>query len=284
MSDSQQRGAVLVTGATGGIGATTVRALAGRGYTVYAGTRRATGAFDGVAGVRVVTLDVADPASVASAAKQLGGEVNGLQAVVNNAGVIVQGPLELVPADELSRQFEVNTLGPVTVVREFLPLIRAGSGRIVNITAPTGRIPVPMLTVLSGSKAALESISTALRLELAAWRIPVIVVEPGSTATGIFDKAAENEEVAHGDFAPELVALYADHLAAVRKATARYKPGAIDPVAQVIARAVETRRPKRRYVVGDARLMGLLNLLPDRLRDRLVAGAFGLSGVPVKLR
>ena len=230
----------------------------------------------------MVTLDVADPASVAAAAKQLGSEVDGLHAVVNNAGVIVQGPLELVPADELRRQFEVNTLGPATVVREFLPLIRAGSGRIVNITAPTGRIPVPMLAVLSGSKAALESISTALRLELAAWRIPVIVVEPGSTATAIFDKAAEHEEAAHGEFEPELVALYADHVAAVRKASARYKPGPIDQVAEVIARAVEARRPRRRYVVGDARMMGLLNLLPDRLRDRFVSSAFGLNAVPAR--
>lgn len=284
MSENQQRGAVLVTGATGGIGAATVRTLAGRGFTVYAGTRRPTGAFDGIGGVRAVILDVADPASVAAAAKQLGGEVDGLQAVVNNAGVIVQGPLELVPAGELRRQFEVNTLGPATVVREFLPLIRAGSGRIVNITAPTGRIPVPMLAVLSGSKAALESISTALRLELAAWRIPVIVVEPGSTATAIFDKAAEQEEAAHGEFAPELVALYADHLAAVRKASARYRPGSIDKVAEAIAKAVEARRPKRRYVVGDARLMGLLNLLPDRLRDRLVSSAFGLTAVPAQVR
>jgi NAD(P)-dependent dehydrogenase (short-subunit alcohol dehydrogenase family) len=274
---------VLVTGATGGIGAATVRALTSRGYEVYAGVRGDASALDGAAGVRVVKLDVTDPGNVAAAAKQISQEVGsrGLRAVVNNAGVIVQGPLELVPVDELRRQFDVNTLGPVFVLQEFLPLVRAGAGRIVNVSAPTGRIAVPFLAPLSGSKAALEFLSSALRLELAAWKIPVVVVEPGSTSTSIFAKAGEAEKEAQSRVDQDRLALYRSHLAGVAKASGRVAPGPIDKVAEAIVKAVETRRPKRRYVVGDARLFSVLLRRPVRLRESVVVAAFGLRGVTV---
>jgi len=201
--------------------------------------------------------------------------------VINNAGVIVQGPLELVPADELRRQFEVNTLGPATVIREFLPLIRAGSGRIINVSAPTGRVAVPFLGPISASKAALESLSTALRLELASWKIPVVVIEPGATATSIFDKAGVAERQARSAVEQDRLALYSAHLAAVEKATAKLKPGPVDKVAGAITKAVEVRRPKRRYVVADARTLAILSHLPARLRDSVVVAGFGLRGIRV---
>ncbi len=279
MPEQQQRGAVLVTGATGGIGAATVRALANRGFTVYAGTRSATSLFKGATGVRLVTLDLSDPASIGAAAKQISGEVKGLRAVVNNAGVIVQGPLELVPAEEWRRQFEVNTLGPATVIREFLLLIRSGAGRIVNVSAPTGQVAMPLLSALSASKAGLDSLSDALRLELAAWKIPVSVVVPGSTATAIFDKAGAAEQEAQNQAEQDRVRLYRAHLEAYEKANARLKPGPVEKVAETIARAVEARRPKRRYLVGDARSLNMLAKLPAGLRDRVVAQALGLNHI-----
>jgi NAD(P)-dependent dehydrogenase (short-subunit alcohol dehydrogenase family) len=278
MADSQGRGAVLVTGSTGGIGAATVEALSRRGFTVYAGVRQTSGRIAGT--VREVLLDVTDPESVAAAAKQVAGEVGGLKAVINNAGVIVQGPIELVPADEWRRQFEVNTLGPASVVREFLPLIRAGAGRIINISAPTARVAFPLLGALSASKAGLEAMSNALRLELAAWKIPVVVVEPGSTATAIFEKAGAAEEQAHRRVDRDRVALYQAHLDAYAKAGARFKPGPVEKVAEVIVRAVEAPRPKRRYTVGDARTLGaVLTKLPAGLRDKALSNALGLNGI-----
>ncbi len=269
--------AVLITGSTGGIGAATVDLLRRRGFTVYAGAR---GRAEFGEGVHVVPLDVADPESVAAAAKRIAGEVDGLRAVINNAGVIVQGPLELVPADEWRRQLEVNTLGPASVVREFLPLVRAGKGRIVNVSAPTGRIAMPMLGALSASKAGLEAMSNALRLELAPWDIPVVVVEPGSTETAIFTKSVTAERAAHEQLGADRVALYRGHLAAYEKASARFKPGPVEKVAEVIVRAVEARRPKRRYTVGDARTLGaVLTRLPAGLRDRVLSSTLGLNGV-----
>ncbi|WUJ73544.1 SDR family NAD(P)-dependent oxidoreductase [Kribbella soli] len=269
--------AVLVTGSTGGIGTATVRLLQSRGFIVYAGARGPAG-FE--PGVRVVPLDVADPSSVAAAAKRVAGEVDGLWAVINNAGVIVQGPLELVPADEWRRQLEVNTLGPASVVREFLPLVRAGHGRIVNVSAATGRVAMPLLGALSASKAGLEALSNALRLELAAWKIPVVVVEPGTTQTEIFARAGAAADVAQQQADRDRVELYAAHLAAYEKAMGRFKPGPVEKVAEVIVRAVEARRPRRRYAVAEARTLGaILPKLPAGLRDRVVSGAVGLNGI-----
>jgi NAD(P)-dependent dehydrogenase (short-subunit alcohol dehydrogenase family) len=269
--------AVLVTGSTGGIGTATVGLLRRRGFTVYAGVR---GRADFGPEVRVLPLDVTDPESVAAAAKRVAGEVDGLWAVINNAGVIVQGPIELVPADEWRRQLEVNTLGPASVIREFLPLLRAGSGRIVNVSAPTGRVAMPLLGALSASKAGLEAMSNALRLELAVWKIPVVVIEPGTTETAIFARAGAAADAAMQHADQQRIALYQAHLAAYEKAMARFKPGPVDKVAEVIVRAVEARRPKRRYAVAEARTLGgILPKLPAALRDRILANAVGLNGL-----
>jgi NAD(P)-dependent dehydrogenase (short-subunit alcohol dehydrogenase family) len=269
--------AVLVTGSTGGIGTATVRLLQSRGFTVYAGAR---GRAEFEPGVRVVPLDVADPESVAAAAKRVAGEVDGLWAVINNAGVIIQGPLELVPADEWRRQLEVNTLGPASVIREFLPLVRAGHGRIVNVSAATGRVAMPLLGALSASKAGLEALSNALRLELAAWKIPVVVVEPGTTETDIFARAGAAADAAMQQADRDRVELYRAHLAAYEKAMGRFKPGPVEKVAEVIVRAVETRHPRRRYAVAEARTLGaILPKLPAGLRDRALTTAVGLNNI-----
>lgn len=269
--------AVLVTGSTGGIGTATVRLLQSRGFTVYAGAR---GRAEFEPGVRVVPLDVADPDSVAAAAKRVADEVDGLWAVINNAGVIIQGPLELVPADEWRRQLEVNTLGPASVIREFLPLVRAGHGRIVNVSAATGRVAMPLLGALSASKAGLEALSNALRLELAAWKIPVVVVEPGTTETEIFARAGAAADAAMQQADRDRVELYQAHLAAYEKAMGRFKPGPVQKVAEVIVRAVETRHPRRRYAVAEARTLGaILPKLPAGLRDRALTTAVGLNNI-----
>jgi NAD(P)-dependent dehydrogenase (short-subunit alcohol dehydrogenase family) len=267
---------VLVTGAAGGIGRATVRALAERGHLVYAGVRGADAELAALPGVRLLTLDVTDPESVAAAAEQVGPE---LHAVVNNAGVIVQGPLELVPPGELLRQFAVNTFGPVFVIQALLPKLRAGHGRIVNVSAPTAYLSMPMLGPLSASKAALESLSTALRTELAAWGIPVVMIVPGAAETAIFTKA---EAAARTSLAAagSRTSLYDAHLAALGKMSAGQKLAPVQPVADAVVAAVTARDPKRRYSIGGmARSAPLLARLPSGLRDRLIAGLMGLNGI-----
>jgi NAD(P)-dependent dehydrogenase (short-subunit alcohol dehydrogenase family) len=233
-----------------------------------------------IPGVQPVAIDVTDPSGVEDAAKVVdeatGG--GGLRAVINNAGVIVQGPLELVPAGELRRQFEVNTLGPAHVIQAFLPLLRTGKGRIINISAPTARVPVPFMAPIGGSKAALASFSDSLRLELGAWGIPVTVIEPGGTDTAIFRKAETAAQAALGATDPEKAALYSDQLAAVAKAAAKQKLGPADAVAKTIVAAVEAGKPKRHYAAGSGTaIFGVLAHVPASLRERLIKTVFGLA-------
>jgi NAD(P)-dependent dehydrogenase (short-subunit alcohol dehydrogenase family) len=270
---------VLVTGAAGGIGTAATLRLAELGHTVYAGVRSAAPRLEGRQGVRVIRLDVTSPDSITSAIEEISAETDQLHALVNNAGVIVQGPLELVPPDEFRRQLDVNILGPALVTRACLPLLRAGGGRVINISAGSGRIPIPFLGALSASKAALESFSTALRAELAPFGIAVVVVEPGLMDTPIFTKADESATEAMADQPADRIALYASALAAMAKASAKMKPAPADEAAKAIATAVGARRPKHRYLAGrDARAMAVLSHLPTRTRDRLVVRSFGLKG------
>ena len=275
------KGSVFITGAATGIGAATTQRLARAGYRVFAGVHTEAGSLAGIPGVRPVPVDVTDPVSVESAAKVVAEEVSsrgGLRAVINNAGVIVQGPLELVPAEGLRRQFEVNTLGPAHVIQAFLPLLREGKGRIINIGAPTARVPVPFMAPIGASKAALASLSDSLRVELGAWGIPVVVIEPGGTDTAIFAKADAATQAALGAADPARVALYSDQLAAVAKAAARQKLGPAQAVAKTIVGVVAARKPKRRYMAGSGvAIFGVLAHLPASLRERLIKTAFGLG-------
>ncbi len=279
MTETRSRG-VFVTGAAGGIGQATVRRLAESGYVVFAGVHDQAAELAQIAGVQIVAIDVADPRSVAAAAAQVAEAVggDGVHAVINNAGVIVQGPLELVPPEQLRRQFEINTLGLAYVTQAFLPLLRAGQGRVINISAPTARVAVPFMAPISASKAAIASMSDALRLELAPWKIPVVVIEPGGTQTEIFAKADASARDALSGCAPDTVALYSTQLAAVAKAVGKQKLGPVDPVAKTIVKATTVRHPKRHYTAGSGTaVFGFLSHLPAGTRDRIISTVFGLG-------
>ncbi|MEV1172518.1 SDR family NAD(P)-dependent oxidoreductase [Nonomuraea sp. NPDC049784] len=283
MPRDRQRRAIFLTGAAGGIGEALVKDLTQRGYLVFAGVRSNRGSLDELPHVVTVQVDVTDPGSVADAAKRVSRHptaAGGLHAVINNAGVIVQGPLELVPPAELQRQFEVNTFGPTYVTQAFLPLLRLGGGRVVNVGASTARTPLPLMAPISASKAALAALSDAQRLELAAWNIPVVLVEPGATETPIFASAEAAAKSATDSADPHRVALYANHLAAFAKMMAKQKNGPVHRVVKTIVTAVEVRNPKRRYVTGsDAHVLVTLSRLPASLRERLIASNFGLDKV-----
>ncbi|WP_052850551.1 SDR family NAD(P)-dependent oxidoreductase [Streptomyces avicenniae] len=274
--------AVLLTGATGGIGRALLRELLDRGYRVHAAARNPAADLADLPGVHPVALDVTDAASLAAAAEKIRAQGDtGLHAVINNAGTIVQGPLELVPEHELHRQFEVNVYGPALVTQQFLPFLRQGKGRLVNVTAGTARLTVPFLGAISASKAALQSFSDALRVELRPWGIPVVVVEPGATETAIFDKAADAADAALAGIAPERVALYRAQLDLMDAVQARTKGSPPALVAKAITKAVTATRPKERYTVGaDVRALGVLSRLPLGTRDRLITRALGLHKVP----
>ncbi|HEV3319915.1 MAG TPA: SDR family oxidoreductase [Solirubrobacteraceae bacterium] len=279
----------LITGASTGIGRTTALRLAGGGWTVFAGVR------DSAAGERLLgeavagqviplTLDVTDAAQIAAAAKlvreQTGAASSrgGLDALVNNAGIGVGGPLELVSPEDLRMQFEVNVFGQVAVTRALLPSLRAARGRIVLVSSIGGRVSVPFNGPYAASKHAIEALGDALRGELYNSNIHVSLVEPGSVRTPIWDKARDTADGL--EIPPELQREYGHVPAAFAKVLNDTERRGVSPeqVAATIERALTARRPRARYLVGrDARGMVLAHaLLPSAAFDRVLRRVLGV--------
>jgi len=243
----------LVTGASSGIGAATAARLAQNGWRVLAGVRQAGTA---PKGTEEVILDVTDPPEL---------ELDGLDGLVNNAGIAVAGPLEYLPPDELRRQLEVNVVGQLRMVQLLAPALRKSRGRVVNIGSISGRSALPFLGAYAMSKFALEAMTDALRVELRPWGIHVAIVEPGTIKTPMWTRERP-------DPPDEALALYGGRLAAFREfALKRSADGApAEAVAKVVEHALTSERQKPRYLVGrDARLRAGVEHLPDRLRDRV---------------
>jgi len=279
--------AALITGASTGIGRASTLRLARSGWTVLAGVRDAAAGEQLRAQVppgRVVPveLDVTDAAQVTAAAALVsdgaGGEAGRLDALVNNAGIGLGGPLELIAPEDWRRQFEVNVFGQIAVTRALLPALRRARGRIVFVSSIGGFITMPFTAPYGASKHAIEAIADSLRIELVSSRVKVVLIEPGSVSTPIWDKT--RAETARLEVPPELDPVYGRAVSAAEKAieeTAR-RGMAPDLVAAVIERALSARRVRARYVVGrDARVMlALKRLLPDLVFDRMLRRALGL--------
>ena len=265
--------AVLVTGASSGIGQASALRLAASGWRVFGGVRSEEDAERlREHGVEPLQLDVTDSATIAAAAGVVGGELYGL---VDNAGIAIAAPLELVPLDELRRQLEVNVIGQVAVLQAFLPLLRRSQGRVVLVGSVGGRSALPFLGPYAASKHALEAIADSLRVELAPWWISVSIVEPASVKTAIWTKGAAQADLMRAGISHDRNELYAARIERFRAVALKRGPG-IDP--DVVARAVEhaltASRPKARYLVGrDAHIRAWIERLPTRLRDRVLAKA-----------
>ncbi len=204
----------------------------------------------------------------------------GLAGLVNNAGIVVPGPLELVPIDDVRRQLEVNVVGQLAVTQAFLPLLRKARGRVVNMSSISGGLSVPYLGPYSASKFALEAISDSLRLELRNFGIRVSAVEPGAIATPIWQKSLASAEQLATDLDPSALSLYEADLAAVRKLVDHSIQIAapVGRVVKAVVHALTARRPKAHYYLGwNVRFCFKgMKMLPDRLRDRLLRKLVGL--------
>ena len=272
---------VLITGASTGIGQATALRLARGSWTVLAGVRRHQDgerlAGEAPAGkIEVLELDVTDPVQIAAAAARVGG--TGLDALVNNAGVGVGGPLEVLTEEEWRRQFDVNFFGQIAVTRALLPALRSARGRIVFLSSIGGKVAMAFTAPYAASKHAVEALGDALRVELHRSNVQVALVEPGSVATPIWDKGrADAERVV---IPPDLLTEYGQVPAAMDKVLTETAKRGVPPdqVAETIERALTARRMRARYVVGrDARALLLARrLLPDHVFDRIIRRALGV--------
>jgi NAD(P)-dependent dehydrogenase (short-subunit alcohol dehydrogenase family) len=272
------RGRVVVTGASSGIGRACTLALDRAGFDVFATVRKPT---DGEAlrrdaspNLLPVLLDVTEPESIAHAASVVAVRVGeqGLQGLVNNAGVGYFGALEVLPLDHLRTELAVNVTGVVAVSQGFLPLIRKGRGRIVNIGSAGGKVALPFAGALCASKFALEAVTDAFRMELAPWGIRVSLVRPGLIATPAVTKAHAMMSEMIDELPDAARALYGERLrrVAAHSRAENARGSSPEDVARVIVRAMTASRPSTHYHVGRGALAALLAwLVPTRVLDAI---------------
>ncbi len=276
---------VLVTGAARGIGKAIVEHLASAGWDVIAGVRSEEDAtaITNVYPQRVsaVILDITNADHIARLPDAL---PKRLDALVNNAGVAVGGPVETVTSEDWRKSLEVNVIGQFAVTQAVLPRLRDSGGRVVFISSVNGRIATPMLGPYSASKFALEAGCDALRVELKAWGIPVVLIEPAQTDTDMWRTAGDMVLQIEADMSPEHRELYAAHIAGMKKfvPTARKMASPTTKVVAVVEQALTARRPKARYVVALLPKVqaAVVPNLPTALRDRIMTMLVGLPRRP----
>ena len=273
--------AVVITGASTGIGAACAKRLDEMGMRVFAGVRRAedgeTLRASASARLTPLLLDVTNDQAIAAAAETVRSAVGeaGLWGLVNNAGIAVPGPMEYLPPAELRHQLDVNVVAQIAVTQAFLPLIRMARGRIVNMGSISGRLATPFVGAYSASKFALEALTDVLRIELRPWGIAVVIVEPGGIATPIWDRSIARSDHLLADMPPQMERYYGRVVPVIRRSAQRTGQRGTPPaaVADVVLRALTVPRPKTRYPVGERAnlITRIVARLPDRQRDAVVA-------------
>lgn len=270
--------AVLVTGASSGIGRATVALLAARGFRVFASARRPDSVRELEAagreqGFEVVALDVDDDASVARAVAEVEARAGSLDVLVNNAGYGLLAPVEAVTPEALRAQLETNVVGAHRMVRAVLPGMRARRrGTIVQISSVAGRVAMPLYGAYAASKFALEALSDALRLEVAPFGIRVVLIEPGPIRTEFSTAVQRASGALLESERAEPYRAVIERVAAARERSRKAAGREPDAVARVIARAIASRAPAPRYAITPIAKVtpGLRAWLPDRVFDRLL--------------
>jgi len=274
---------ILVTGCSSGIGRATALEAAGRGHRVFATARNRNDLADleRTANLETLALDVTDGAAIRSCVDDALSRAGRLDALVNNAGYGQYGAAEEVTLEEWRAQFEVNLFGAIAMIQACLPAMRRQrAGTIVNVSSVSGRVAIPFAAPYSASKHALEAVSDALRIELSAFGVRVVLVEPGPIETRFTDRARAmvGPLIARPGPYRELYAL------AERAMEGDFQKGVQPPeaVARVIVDAIEAGRPRPRYPVGmmSRALFPLKTALPDRWLDGLMRRALRIRSTP----
>ena len=274
----------IVTGASSGIGEATAECLAAAGYRVALAARSAEALEDVAARIAesggeavVIPTDVAEEKAVSELAERTWEAFGRVDLVVNNAGFSLAAALEQFQRDEIRRTFEVNLFGALQLIGEVTPMMRdQGGGRIINISSIAGTVPAPLAVPYSATKAALESATDCLRLELARWNISLAIVIPGFVQTPVFDKAKEWGESLRTDESNP----YRKTMLDLEEFAWAQLENAIPPsaVGEVVVDAARARRPKPRYWVPFSAHMqsSLMGSMPTGLRDRILKRVYKL--------
>ncbi len=271
---------IVVTGSSTGIGYQAALTLVKRGHTVFAGVRsdvdksRLEGL--GFSNLIPVILDVTEPESLNGFMKKV--ENVRIDGLVNNAGIVIAGPLEFIPIGEFRKQLDVNVVGLLDITQRLIPHLRVSHGRVVNISSLSGRLTRPFIGAYSASKFAVEALSNALRLELSPWGIQVSSILPGAVKTPIWEKSEKVVEKNLSLITSEERGLYQKYLDRLRSRIreGRRRALGVEDVVEVIERALFSKHPKVRYFVGPtARSYArFFQFVPDRVLDLMMKRIF----------
>jgi NAD(P)-dependent dehydrogenase (short-subunit alcohol dehydrogenase family) len=267
---------VLVTGAGRGIGLAITEHMSRQGWHVYATARSADALqrLERLPNVDPISLDITDRSAIAALPDLLPAELN---AVVNNAGIVVNGPVEGLALDDLTRQLDVNVISQIAVTQAVLPRIRASRGRLVFISSVSGLFTTPGTGAYNASKYAIESLADALRMELRPWHIPVSLIEPGPIRTDIWTGILDDHDRMVEQLRDEHRRLYAPQLAGTRKLLGRMQKIAADPsrVTKAVDHALTAKRPKPRYLLDfpSRAQKALIAITPTAVSDAVLAAA-----------
>src|SRR5271169_6407981 len=285
MADSKD---VVVSGVSTGIGRGTTKVLISKGFRVFGSVRKQADAEslqrEFGEGVVPLIMDITDEDAVHRAAQQVGSMIGNrnLVGLVNNAGIVVSGPLLYLRPSEYRQQLEVNMISPLVVIQAFAPLLgtdkkRQGpTGRVVNISSTTAKVAIPLLGAYSSSKSGLEGMLDVLRRELMLFGIDVVIIEPGTVNTAMYDKG-EKEDLSEFKQTEYWEAVQNFQKFIVTEAhTNGLSPERLGEAVHV---ALTTAKPKARYEVVPQRFKNwtLPRLLPERMLDAQLAKLMGLT-------
>ena len=273
---TNQKQAVLITGASTGIGFTTALYLDKAGYKVYASVRKESDQqkliHEASPNLTPVMMDVCDEVAVNKAYQQIKTDLDGCTfSLVNNAGMSLNGPLEILPSQDIRKLLDVNIGGLISVTKTFLPLIRTTRGRIVNISSGHGLLAIPDKSVYAASKFAVQAISDSLRVELRPFGVKVSNIVVGKINTNVLDKILDDRKKMIDQAEPETAKLYSTQMEFFDREV-KDLPGieAVE-VAKVIADSISTTKPKAQYLVGPgAKKMKMLARFPRAMRDNML--------------
>jgi NAD(P)-dependent dehydrogenase (short-subunit alcohol dehydrogenase family) len=268
---------IVVTGASTGIGAASARELAHKGVHVLAGVRREVDA-DALRadGIEPHILDITVESDVAAIADRVARDPlhRPLRALVNNAGIAINAPVETLPIDQWRRQFEVNLFGHIAITQALLPALLMSAGTVVNISSVGGKVVLPTYGAYAGSKFALEAASDALRREVAELGIKVVVVEPGAVKTEMAERGITTAEGLMANMTDAHLSRYGTLTAAVTAQARSFGEVGVSAqhAAKVIAKAATASRPRTRYTIGRdaAILVRISRVVSDRVLDRII--------------
>jgi NAD(P)-dependent dehydrogenase (short-subunit alcohol dehydrogenase family) len=274
---SDRRELIVVTGASTGMGAATARELARRGFHVLAGVRREIDA-DALRGegIEPHILDITVESDVAGIADRVAADPLGrpLRALINNAGIAVNAPVEALPIVEWRRQFEVNLFGHVAMIQALMPSLLRSSGTVVNISSVGGKVALPTYPAYAGTKFALEALSDSMRREVNDLGVKVVVVEPGAVKTEMAQRGVATADRLKAGMTTDQLERYGGLIDAMSNLARSFDTDGVpaERAAKVIANAATAPRPRTRYTIGRdaAILLRLSRVVSDRFLDRVV--------------